>query len=69
MDKASIENSFTYHAPTADQISKYHYLRGIAKSLAHDIYDNCPPSAETTLAIRSLEECIMWANKSIAVNS
>lgn len=69
MDISSINNSFTYHAPKPEQIPKYESLRSEAKELALLIYKLCPPSAETTLAIRNLEEAIMWANKSIACNS
>lgn len=69
MDKASINNSFIYHAPKPEQIPKYEYLRNQARQLALDIYESCPQSAEATLAIRHLEEAIMWANKSIACNS
>lgn len=66
--KSQIENSFTYHAPTGEQIPKYKELRDQARELAHKINDLCPNSREKSLAITKLEETIMWANKSIACN-
>lgn len=61
-----IENSFTYHSPKDDQPRRYEILRSEAKKLAYTIMGNVPPGPERTLAIRKLEECIMWANKAIA---
>lgn len=64
----TIDNSFTYHAPTAAQIPLYGQLRDEAKKLAHTILAACPASRERSLAITKLEEAVMWANKSIACN-
>ena len=69
MDKASLENSFIYHVPTFEQIPKYERLRAKGKELAQMIYEDVPQSAEQVLAIRKVEEAIMWANKGIACNS
>lgn len=63
-----ITNSFTYHAPKADQPERYETLRANARGLAHLIDELCPDSREKSLAITKLEEAIMWANKSIACN-
>lgn len=62
-----IEKSFTYHAPKGDQPDRYVLLRDTAKMLANMIVDKVPPGREQALAITKLEECIMWANKGIAV--
>jgi hypothetical protein len=62
-----IENWFTYHAPNADQQGRYEILRRKAKELAYTIDDCCPDSADKTVAIRKLRECIMTANASIAL--
>mgnify|MGYP000108263380 CR=1 FL=1 len=64
----NIENIFTYHAPHGDQGERYSYLRLCAKKMAQDILDKCPESDERTLAIRKLQECIMYANAAIAIN-
>ena len=63
-----LEASFTYHRPHGDQPQRYEALRAKAKELAEIIVELCPGSAETTLAIRQVENDVMWANKSIAVN-
>lgn len=65
-DMKVLENSFTYHPPQPDQIPRYENLRSQALLLAIIIKENTPRSPEQTLAIRKLEEAIMWANKSIA---
>ena len=63
-----IEEMFTYHSPTPDQIPKYQSLRDKAKELALLIDEVCPASADRTAAIRQLSDCIMTANRSIALN-
>jgi hypothetical protein len=63
-----VENNFTYHAPKGDQPHRYETLREEAKELAKTIIKFCPQSPETTLALRSLEVAIFWANASIARN-
>lgn len=67
MDK-TIERNFSYHAPKENQPQKYELLRSACKSVAKDIDDLCPDSREKSLAMTKLEECIMWANASIARN-
>lgn len=63
-----IDNNFTYHAPKGDQQIRYQSIREIAKGLAMFIDDHCPDSREKSLAMTKLEECVMWANASIARN-
>ena len=66
MDIKQIESCFTYHAPKPGQPEKYTVIRDHAKLLAFLINDNCPDSREKSLAMTKLEECVMWANASIA---
>jgi len=61
-----IDNWFTYHTPSSDQIPRYDTIRRTARILARVILDNCPPSADRSAAIRQLRECVMTANASIA---
>jgi hypothetical protein len=68
MNKEQIENIFTYHAPTPEQQVKYKAIRAEAQVLAHLINDSCPESREKSLAITKLQELVMWANASIAIN-
>jgi hypothetical protein len=66
-DKATLDNLFTYHSPTADQLPKYQKIRDAARQFAQVIVDNTPESADQTAAIRKLRESVMTANASIAL--
>lgn len=61
-----IENWFTYHAPTPGQLEHYTAIRDGAKVLANVIREHTPESADQTVAIRKLRECVMIANAAIA---
>lgn len=63
-----IENNFTYQPPKDDQPERYERIRYKAKMLAAYINEYCPDSREKSLAFTKLEECVMWANASIARN-
>ena len=63
-----IENTFSYHKPFGSQPQRYEHLRTMAKNLAYNIHTSCPPSRERSLALTHLQETIMWANASIAIN-
>jgi hypothetical protein len=64
--KANLENWFTYHSPTPEQLPKYQAIREAAKHLAEVILENTPPSADQTVAIRHIRDAGMIANASIA---
>ncbi len=68
MNFNDIENIFMYHAPVKDQLTRYEDLRRTAKGLAVLIQTLCPESREKSLAITNLQQAIMWANASIAIN-
>jgi len=68
MDNKDLEKRFTYHAPKGDQATRYEKLRFNGHNLADMINELCPDSREKSTAITKLEECIMWANASIARN-
>lgn len=63
-----LEKNFTYHPPKEGQPEKYQYIRTEAKDLALLLDQLCPASREKSLAMAKLEECVMWANASIARN-
>ena len=67
-EQAKIENNFSYHAPKGNQQQRYELIRAMAKELAYVIEQQCPESREKSLANTKLEECVMWANASIARN-
>lgn len=65
---ADTESRFTYHAPKDGQPERYVAIRSKARELATLIESACPDSKERTVAIDKLDECVMWANASIARN-
>jgi hypothetical protein len=66
MDISTIENWFTYHAPSPDQLVAYEKLRSSAKDFAKAINDLVPDSPDKTAAIRKVREAVMTANAAIA---
>lgn len=68
MDERDLDNRFIYHPPKNDQAIRYEMLRDSARNFAEQINDKCPDSREKSLAITHLEDCVMWANASIARN-
>ena len=63
-----INNVFSYHAPKGDQAERYTIIRETAKELARVIDEKCPDSREKSLALTNLQQAVMWANASIAIN-
>ena len=63
-----INSRFTYHAPKEGQPERYVSIRAKARELAALIESSCPDSHERTVAIDKVDECVMWANASIARN-
>lgn len=63
-----VNNVFTYHAPHGTQQARYVELREKAREFAALIQADCPQAAETTLALRAVQQASMWANASIAIN-
>ena len=63
-----IENIFTYHPPTEEQLLHYEAIRRTAKNFANVILANTPVGADQTAAIRKLREAVMTANAAIALD-
>lgn len=63
-----LNNMFTYHPPTIDQLPKYDILRKAAKMFAQVIIECTPEGADQSAAIRKVREAVMTANASIALN-
>jgi hypothetical protein len=61
-----LNNWFTYHSPSAEQLPKYQAIREAAYNLAKTIVDNSPVSADQTAAVRKVREAAMTANAAIA---
>ena len=63
-----IKKRFTYHVPRRGQPERYGIIRDKAYELAAYLEGACPDSREKSIAFTKLEECVMWANASIARN-
>ena len=68
MPTIDLDSIFTYHKPFGSQQERYESLRSEAKELAQLVVDSCPDSRERSLAITNIQQAIMWANASIAIN-
>lgn len=68
MTNQQIENIFTYHKPFGDQAPRYGAIRDKAKELALVFNEAAPESCEKSLALTHLQQAVMWANASIAIN-
>jgi len=64
--KEILDNWFTYHAPTKEQVERYTELRDAAHVFAAVIMKNTPASADQSAAIRKVREAVMTANAAIA---
>lgn len=70
MDSQYIEDIFSHHPPKTPEVADLHaFVRQELKVVAHAINDNLPESPEKTLAIRKLQEAMMYANSAIAIYS
>jgi hypothetical protein len=61
-----IDELFTYHPPTPDQVGQYEAINNAARHFAHAIDENCPAGADRTFAIRLVQLARMTANSAIA---
>ncbi len=67
--KAIIENNFTYHPPTTEEIVKvYEDIRSNFKNLAKFLVETLPICAEVEKALSRLEEAMFWSNAAMARN-
>jgi hypothetical protein len=63
-----IEDLFSYHKPRADQVPHYEAVREAAKTFAGVLVAHTPASADQTVAVRKLRECVHIANAAIALD-
>lgn len=68
MNEFDLDNIFSYHAPTPEQIQQYQAIREAAKVFAQVVVDNSPRSADRSVAIRKIREAVMIANAAIALD-
>lgn len=67
MNQFDLDNIFTYHAPTPEEVEQYQKIRDAAKEFAQVVVDNSPASADQSVAIRKIRESVMIANAAIAL--
>jgi hypothetical protein len=67
--KEHIDNWFTHHPPTEEQLPKYVELRDGAKAFATQILELVLAGPDQTAAIRKVREAVMTANAGIACDS
>lgn len=63
-----LENLFSYHSPSGTQPTQYAAIREGAKAFAKIMMANTVPGADQSDALRSLRNCVMTANASVALN-
>jgi hypothetical protein len=61
-----IDNWFSYHPPTPEQLVAYNDIRAAAKIYAETVNKHVPDSADKTAAIRKIRESVMAANLAVA---
>lgn len=59
---------FVHHSPGPKRVKKHEGLREFAIQYARYMEETIPASPERTLAIRKLQETLMWANAALAIN-
>lgn len=63
-----IKDPFVYRNASEEQSAKIKEVMAAAQAFSA-VLSTLPVSRETALAVTKLEECAMWANKSVAFNS
>lgn len=65
--KDEIARNFTYHPPPNSGVADTHErIRERCRELADELNNTLPESRECSMAIRRLEETMMWANACVA---
>lgn len=65
-DLAAVEELFKSHEVSPAQEASMGLVREACRELAKILIVSCPDRAERTLAIRSVEQAMFWANASIS---
>lgn len=64
---AWLDEVFSYHAPTADDVEAYSAIRAAARHFAEVIIAKTPRSADQTTALRHVRTAVMTANAAVAL--
>jgi hypothetical protein len=68
ISQSDVNNWFTYHAPTPEQLVAYNDIRQAAKIYAETVNKHVPDSADKTAAMRKIRDSVMAANLAVACN-
>ena len=63
-----MSETFRQHSMGCREIEYSESIRDAAENLEGIIALRCKPSREKSLAMTKLEECVMWANKALAIH-
>ena len=66
LDKAELDNRFTYHPPTPTRKMMHYGIRTALNDVATRFNENLPAGRELSLALTKLEEAMFWANAALA---
>ncbi|MER6605835.1 hypothetical protein ABT282_07935 [Streptomyces sp. NPDC000927] len=66
---SELDNWFSHHPPTSDQVQSYVEIRKHAREFAEKICALCPAGDDRKVALEGLRATVMWANASIACDS
>jgi len=66
LDQATLDNWFTHHPPTDDEIKAYEAIRVAGRILAETIVKHTQASADQSAAVRKVREAVFTANAAIA---
>lgn len=69
MEQKDIDNLFTYHRPSPEDVEAMQQIRESARELATLISVFVPDGEDQKKAIDSVRQASMWANAGIALNS
>lgn len=63
----NVDDVFSYHAPSGDDLANYQTLRESAKEFAKTILECTISCADQQAAIRKVREAVMTANAAVAL--
>jgi hypothetical protein len=67
-DQQWVDDCFTYHAPTPEQVAKLAEVTKAAKAFSYALFRFVPASADRSTALRAIREARMWANAAIVLD-
>ena len=63
-----LDELFSYHSPTPEQLPRYRAIRSAARHFAEIILDNAPVCGDQSRAVDAVRMAMMLANAAIATN-